>query len=543
MYELVRERAQVFMDRDAVDFLGRRISFPTLISEIDHAADGLLLAGVRAGDVLTLCLPNTPHAVVSFYAANRIGCIANMVHPLSPPEELSRSMKTARSDVLIVLDAFLPKHRERLEKDHVRLVVACSLPDYLPWVKGFLFRRTTGRKIPKIIETAEVRRWSSLFSKGPASTYERRIQPEDPAVYLHSGGTTGSPKTVVLSSENFNLLAVEGPSIIGVEDTKGHSMVSILPFFHGFGLCMGMHAMVVCGILAILVPKFNADELARVVKKNRPTLMAGVPTLFDGMASNPILRNVDLSSLHAVFCGGDSLPIDLKRRFDAFLLSHGAKTTLREGYGLTETVTVCCVNPIVGDREGTVGKPLRGMSMCIVEPGTHRTLKPGQSGEICVNAPTTMVGYLDDPEATAAALWTHPDGLVWVHTGDFGSMDEEGYVHFLQRLKRIVKVSGVPVFPSQVEDVAMTLPEVALACAVGVPDPHRMHSVRLYVVAAPGVVADDALRERIRLHCAENLIIYAVPTSIVFREKLPLTLVGKIDSVTLEKEAVREAAT
>jgi long-chain acyl-CoA synthetase len=541
LYELVRERALGYADRDAIDFLGRRISFPALISEIDRATCGLLRAGVRQGDVVTLCLPNTPHAVVAFYAANRMGCVANMVHPLSPPEELSRSMADAHSDVLVILDAFLPKHRERLEKDHVRLVFACSLPDYLPWIKGFLFRRTTGRRIPKILETQTLRRWSSLFQGAEASPYVRSILPTAPAVYLHSGGTTGTPKTVVLSSENFNLLAVEGPSIIDVEDTKGHSMVSILPFFHGFGLCMGMHAMVVNGILAILVPKFNAEELARVVKKNRPTLMAGVPTLFDGMTSNPLLRNVDLSSLHAVFCGGDSLPVDLKRRFDAFLAEHGAKTTLREGYGLTETVTVCCVNPIVGDREGTVGKPLQGMSMCIVEPGTHTRLLPGQSGEICIHAPTTMIGYLDDPEATKAALWTHPDGLVWVHTGDFGSMDEDGYVHFLQRLKRIVKVSGVPVFPSQVEDVAMIMPEIAQACAVGIPDPHRMQSVRLYVVAAPGVVADDSLRERIVAHCSENLIIYAVPTSIVFREKLPLTLVGKTDAAALEKEASLEA--
>ena len=541
MYELVRDRARIFADRDAIDFLGRRISFPSLISQIDHAADGLVRAGVRPGNVVTLCLPNTPHAVVAFYAANRIGCVANMVHPLSPPEELSRSMTNAHSDVLIVLDAFLPKHRERLEKDGVRLVVACSLPDYLPWIKGFLFGRTTGRRIPKVIETEHLRRWSSLFMAGDASPYEPGLLPTAPAVYLHSGGTTGSPKTVVLSSENFNLLAVEGNSIIGVEDTRGHSMVSILPFFHGFGLCMGMHAMVVCGILAILVPKFNAEELARVVKKNRPTLMAGVPTLFDGMASNPLLRNVDLSTLHAVFCGGDSLPVDLKRRFDAFLSEHGAKTTLREGYGLSETVTVCCVNPIVGDRAGTVGKPLSGMSMCIVEPGTHRTLSPGQGGEICVNAPTTMIGYLDDPEATAAALWTHPDGRVWVHTGDFGSVDEDGYVHFLQRLKRIVKVSGVPVFPSQVEDVVMAMPEIVQACAVGMPDPHRMQSIRLYAVAAFGVAADEVLRQRIMTHCSENLLIYAVPTSIVFREKLPLTLVGKTDASALEKEAAMEA--
>jgi long-chain acyl-CoA synthetase len=193
-------------------------------------------------------------------------------------------------------------------------------------------------------------------------------------------------------------------------------------------------------------------------------------------------------------------------------------------------MAVCCVNPIGADREGTVGTPLHGMRMCIVEPGTERILPAGQNGEICVNAPTTMLGYLDDPEATAAALWTHRDGLVWVHTGDYGSMDADGYVKFLQRLKRIVKVSGVPVFPSQIEDTVMALPEIASACAVGIPDPHRMQAVRLYAVPAPGVASDDALRERIVAHCKENLLIYAIPTSIVFRDRLPMTLVGKIDA-------------
>ena len=540
MYELVRERAKVYADRVAVEFLGRRILYPELIACIDRTADGLRRIGVRPSDVVTLCLPNTPHAVIAFYAANRLGCVANMVHPLSPPEELAHSMAQTRSRVLVVLDAFLPKHRERLERDGAPLIVSCSLPDYLPWLKGRLFRWTMGRKIPKVVEGERLFRWSSLSGDGSVAPYEPHLLPGDPAVYLHSGGTTGAPKTIVLSSMNFNLLALEGPAIIGLEDTSGQSMVSILPFFHGFGLCMGMHAMVVNGILAILVPKFSAEELAKVVRKCRPTLMAGVPTLFDGMLRNPRLRKADLSNLRAVFCGGDTLPVDLKRRFDAFLQERGAKCTLREGYGLTETVTVCCVNPIDADREGSVGLPLRGVRMAIVEPGTENLLPAGWEGEICVNAPTTMLGYLDDPAATDVAVWTHEDGLRWVHTGDFGSMDVDGYVHFKQRLKRIIKVSGVPVFPSQIEDTVMEMEEVAVACAVGAPDLHRMQTVHLYVVPAAGIPGDEALEEKIRSHCQRHLLIYSVPTRIIFRGTLPLTLVGKTDVTALEKEAALE---
>ena len=316
-------------------------------------------------------------------------------------------------------------------------------------------------------------------------------------------------------------------------------MATILPLFHGFGLCMGMHTMMVNGITAILVPVFSAESLAALLRREKPNFIAAVPTLLEGIMKNPKLRRTDLSYLKGVFCGGDTLTEELKNRFDAFLADHGCTASVREGYGLTETVTVCAVNPIRNNRPGTVGIPLADMIMKIVEPGGWEEQPSGSPGEICVTGPTVMLGYLNDPEATAQAVRTHPDGRSWVHTGDFGFMDEDGYIHFRQRIKRIIKVSGIPVFPSQIEDVIARVPGVREVSAIGVPHPYKMQVVKVFVVPEQGVAPDAALTARIRKTCEEQMIRHAVPASVEYRSALPRTKVGKVDTVALERESAQ----
>jgi len=382
--------------------------------------------------------------------------------------------------------------------------------------------------------------------------YVRPIEPGAPTVYLHSGGTTGSPKTIVLSSRNMNVLAVQGPQIVNIRDpfesgiAPGKSMVTILPLFHGFGLCMGMHTMICNAITSILVPMFEPDSLAKVILKEKPSFLAAVPTLYEGILKSTKLKKSDLSFITCCFCGGDSLSPDLKERFEAFLHERGSAISLREGYGLTETVTVCSVNPEYKCRKESIGLPLSDILMKIVESGTEKVLPTGTQGEICVSGPTTMLGYLGDPEGTRQAIRRHSDGLNWVHTGDFGYMDPDGFFYVTQRLKRIIKVSGIPVFPSQIEAVIASVPEVSTACAIAVPDPYRIHVVKAIVVTA-GIDDEEEqlkIREKIVVACRERLIPYARPVEIEFRSSLPMTLVGKIDYVTLEKEETsrREAA-
>lgn len=559
MYEMLARTAETFPKVKAVSFEGTHISYRSIFAQVNHMASAMEKAGIKRGDVVTICLPNIPHATVAFYAVNKLGAIANMVHPKTPPAELREFITSTRSEYLIILDAFLAKHVGMLGEIAINRVIVASIGDYLSPVKALGFYLSKGRRIPAIPSDRRYITWKNLGKLArergeheAAEHYVRPIEPGAPTVYLHSGGTTGSPKTIVLSSKNMNVLAVQGPQIVNIPDpfesgiAPGKSMVTILPLFHGFGLCMGMHTMICNAITSILVPMFEPDSLAKVILKEKPSFLAAVPTLYEGILKSTKLKNADLSFITCCFCGGDSLSPDLKERFEAFLHERGSAISLREGYGLTETVTVCSVNPEYKCRKESIGLPLSDILMKIVESGTEKELPAGTQGEICVSGPTTMLGYLGDPEGTRQAIRRHSDGRNWVHTGDFGYMDPDGFFYFTQRLKRIIKVSGIPVFPSQIEAVIASVPEVSLACAIAVPDPYRIHVVKAIAVTA-GIEDEEELlriREKIIDVCRERLIPYARPVEIEFRSALPMTLVGKIDYVALEKEETdkREAA-
>lgn len=558
MYEMLIRTVQVFPHHIALSFEGTKITYVELLDLVELAERRLRDLGMKKGDVLTICLPNIPQAVIVFYAANKLGVIANMVHPKTPPDELGEFMTTTNSRYLIILDAFMFKSLEVFEKIAIKKVIVARIGDFLSPLKRAGFYLSKGRKIPAIPDGERFVPWKDLLVRKPSdrdgeddpAEYQRQIGPNDPAVFLHSGGTTGSPKTIVLSSHNMNVLAVIGPQIVNIDDPfetgtlpEGFSMVAILPLFHGFGLCMCMHTMLCNGITSILVPIFTPDSLAKVILREKPALIAAVPTLFEGMLKSKVLARKQLPFLKACFCGGDSLSPDLKKRFEAFVHERGAPISLREGYGLTETVTVCCVNPEYKSKEGSIGIPLPDMLMKVVHVGTHQELSPGGQGEICVSGPTTMLGYLNDPMATNEAIHIHEDDRQWVHTGDYGYMDKEGYFFFTQRLKRIIKVSGVPVFPSQIEAIISTVPGVDSACAIAIPDSYRIHAVKAVVVLNERGQADgqEAVRIRISEVCGDKLISYARPVEIEFRENLPKTLVGKVDYVLLEKQELEKS--
>lgn len=555
MYEMLARTVERFPSETAVSFEGTGIRYKELLLLVDQCAASLLSYGVRTGSVVTVCLPNTPHAVVVFYAINRIGAVANMVHPKTPPEELRHFLQSTGSDMLFILDAFLKKQVTMIEQIHLSRVIVARIGDFLSPIKSVGFYAVSGRKIPAIPSSPVFVSWKSFLRRSAHAEripYQRAAMPGSPSVFLHSGGTTGLPKTIVLSSYNFNVLAVHGPMIVNIPDPflsgipPRKAMVTILPLFHGFGLCMGMHTMMCNAITALLIPQFEPETLAQKLLREKPAFIAAVPTLFEGILRSEKLKNADLSFLECCFCGGDSLTADLKERFETFLRERGADISLREGYGLTETVTVCCVNPQQRAKPDSVGLPLPDIDMKIVKEGTEDEMPTGEQGEILVSGPTVMLGYLGDPAGTAEAIHTHRDGRKWVHTGDFGFMDESGYFHFTQRLKRIIKVSGVPVFPSQIEEVISGVEGVKQVCAVPVPDPYRIHIVKAFVVPEGGKEkADtDKVERAIRSRCESALIPYARPVEFEFRDELPLTLVGKVDyrALEAEEESRRRAA-
>jgi long-chain acyl-CoA synthetase len=318
------------------------------------------------------------------------------------------------------------------------------------------------------------------------------------SVILYSGGTTGTPKGIMLSDWNFNALtqALNWQLPGGV--APGDKVLSILPLFHGFGLGVTANLFLTKGGCCILVPKFSADEVVKVLLKKKPQIIAGVPTLFEALSVHPKIGKVTFSELKGCFGGGDKVPETVKKRFDEVLSAGGGSVELVEGYGLTETVTACTLLPAGQYRKDSIGVPMPGIRAKVVEPDTTRELPMGEEGELCITGPTNMIGYMNAPEETAETIRRHEDGREWVHTGDLCSMDTDGFIYFKMRLKRMVKVSGIAVYPPQVEETLRQHEAVRDVCVVGVPDPYKMNVIRAYVVPADGTSAGEETAEAIK---------------------------------------------
>ena len=323
----------------------------------------------------------------------------------------------------------------------------------------------------------------------------------------------------------------------------GDKMLAVMPIFHGFGLGVCIHSMLSQGGRCLLIPRFNPQSYAKLLKKHKPNFIAGVPTLYEALLRLKTLKHVDLSCLKGVFSGGDSLSIELKKRFDKFLAEHNATIPVREGYGTTECVTASCLTPSHWAKEGSIGLPFPDTFYKIVKPGTEEEVPYGEEGEICLTGPTMMMEYINNPEETANTLRRHPDGLKWLHTGDLGMMDADGFIYFRQRIKRMIVTSGYNVYPSQIENALDAHELVHMSCVIGVPDPYKMQRVVAFIVLKPDVkIPEDAAREILLAYCEKHVAKYAMPKELHFRDSLPKTLVGKVAYRVLEEEEAKNYA-
>lgn len=544
IYQIVRDAARQHPDLVAYEFMGKETSYARFMSRIDRTARALIALGIGKGDRVTICMPNTPQALDTFYALNRIGAVSNMIHPLSAPAEIAFYLNFSHSKAILTLDQFYPKLaeiRDRLENP-VKILLA-FVCDELPAPLSLLYPMSkAARKVPRLPKGDDYILWKDFLRAGE----KVETLPPDDANYLdgasilYSGGTTGTTKGILLSSANFNATALQTIAASGLPTIVGKKMLSVMPVFHGFGLGIGIHTALVGGARCILVPQFNVKTYAQLLMKKKPNLIPGVPTLFEALLRTNLLENADLSFLDGMFSGGDSLSVELKRKVDDFLKAHRAKIQIREGYGTTECVTASCLTPRDYARSGSIGVPFPDTYYKIVKPGTEEELDPNLEGEICISGPSVMMCYIDNPEETAQTLRRHADGRVWLHTGDLGTMDPDGFVYFRQRMKRMIITSGYNVYPSQVENVIDGHEKVLYSCVIGVKDSYKMQKVKAFVVLRPEYKPSEAIRQELMEHCRKNVVRYAVPYEIEFRDELPKTLVGKVAYRVLEEEANAE---
>ena len=543
MYEKVAGIAKKYPGYTAFDFQGRSTSYGEMLANINRCAKALRAIGIRENDKVTIIMPNCPQAIYMFYALNAVGAIANMVHPLSAEKEIEFYIEKSHSVAAITLDQFYYKLEKVRKNVKLNTLIIASIRDELPALTKAGYDLTLGRKIKKLPENAPVLMWKEFLKLSSVSESEFSVsrKSDDPAVILYSGGTTGKNKGIVLTNKNFNALSQQitatNPMFL-----PGDKMLAAMPIFHGFGLGVCIHSMLASGGRCLLLPKVNPKEYAKMLTKYKCNFIAGVPTLYEKMISNPEMEGKDLSCLKGVFSGGDSLSIELKKKFDTFLAAHGAVVQLREGDGTTETVTACCLTPIHKSKEGSIGVPFPDTYIKIVRPGTDEELPYGDEGEILLAGPTVMKEYLDEPEETANTLRTHSDGLTWVYTGDLGTMDEEGFVYFKGRAKRMIISSGFNVYPAQVENILDSHEKVQMSCVIGIPDPVAIQVVKAFVMLKPGVVESDDVKTELIEYCKKHVFRYAVPREVEFRDELPKTLVGKVAYRALEEEEAAKRA-
>jgi long-chain acyl-CoA synthetase len=541
--EVVARSVADHPDRVAFDFLGATATYRELGEAIDRCADGLSSLGVLPGDRITISMPTSPQGVVAFYAASKLGAVSSLIHPLSTTKEITEYLDISGSTIALTLDMFYARFAEAEPEKPLEAILLTKISDPLPAHKRFGYRLTRGRKIPPVPTDPRVRWWGDLMRKRVAPAREAQIDIASLGTILYSGGTTGAPKGIMLSHRN---VVCSGEQIatwvgIGSEDT----VLAALPIFHGFGLVALVHAGFARGARVVMLPIFSPVEVAKVMRTKRPTMMAGVPTLYDALGRDASLQGADLSSLRAAFCGADTLTPPVRARFEQLVSDGGGTVRLLEGYGLTEAVTAVLATPMHTARVGSIGLPFPDTLAKICDIGTTRELEPGQDGELCISGPTVMLGYYGNSAATAGVLRNHEDGRVWLHTGDLAAREDDGWFQFRGRLKRMIKSSGFNVYPAEVETVLAEHPGVAAACVIGIPDEAQGERVKAFVVAKPSHRAQENFPDELIAHCRKRLIKWSCPREIELRGELPVTRVGKIDFMALQREelATRDGKT
>lgn len=528
LVDFLEETVKKYPTHIAYNYFNRQATLKEFFDDILECAKALKAIGVEKGDRVTICMPNTPEAITFFYALNTIGAVANMIHPLSAESEIKFYLNVSESKVALVINVCYDKFKNIIDETKLEKIIIASPNISMPTILSVGYYVTHGRKIKiceddKIIDYNKFIKLSKKYRKNPRI----HTSGKNAAVILYSGGTTGKPKGIVLSNLNFNAVAIQGKAMCDCIE-PGDKVLSIMPIFHGFGLGICIHTVICAGATAVILPQFDVNTFDKLLKKYKPNIIAGVPTLYEALLRNPKIDEMDLSFLKCAISGGDSLSINLKKKVDKFLQEHNAKCQIREGYGLTECVTGSCLTPKENYKEGSIGIPYPDTYYKIVIPNTHTKLNYGETGEICLSGPTVMLGYLNEPKETGHTLQLHEDGLVWLHTGDLGSMDEEGFIYFKQRLKRMIISSGYNIYPQVIENVIDSHPDVLYSTVIGIPDDYKGQKVKAFIVLKNGINPTDEVQNSIKEHCSKNIAKYAMPKEFEYRDSLPKTLVGKV---------------
>jgi len=540
IYEYFKRHAYGYINNTAIEYFGTKISYKNFLYEIDRCARAYKRIGIKKGDVVSIISANIPEALISFYALNKIGAVSNMLHPLLSENEILDNLKKYSTVVVMAIDVTYSKLKNILKDTDVYKTVIMSAKDSMGFFMKVGYEITQGFKVEKPKSSDNYLFWKDFIRLGDGyvNNYTSMTGKNFPATILQSGGSTGKPKGIVLSNGNINSSTIQAKIVLPDLDSND-VILGIMPIFHGFGLEVSINDAFCVGAKVVLIPAFKANEFDKLICKYKPSVLVGVPTLFEAMINNERMNNIRLDNLKYVIAGGDSFNKEKVDKINNFLHSHGAKTNFTQGFGMTEAVAAVSLDLKYASHPGSIGIPWPGTYIKIVKPNTDVEVPYGVDGEICISGPTVMLGYYNDEKETNDALRIHSDGNIWLHSGDIGVMDSDGFITYKQRLKRMIVSSGYNVYPSQIEEVLDKHPGVLASSVIGVPHPYKVEVAKAYIVLRKGYRESASLKKELLELCEKNLAKYSIPKEWEFRKSLPRTIVGKVDFRKLQEENKR----
>lgn len=534
-FDYVLERNQYRLHEPALHYYGTDISFKELRKRVDAAARSFAALGVKHGDIVSFLSASIPETIAAVYALNKIGAAANTIDPRLDVKTIKTMIKESGSKILIVIDIAFPKVEIMKEEIAQELIVVQSAYSSLPSVKR-LFMTMTNKT--NICYDQSVIRWSDFIRKGANTRYIEAPYEGDALVAItYTGGTTGTPKGVMLTNDSMNAVALSFQHC-DVHRQFGDRFLGIIPIFSAYGMVCGMHMPLCMSTTLVPIPKFIPTEIGKLVRTYRPNHIISTPVFIELLINSQEVQGMDLSFLYTLACGGDSMNEGLERRLNEFRKEHGMRFPLAQGYGMSELSAAAsfCVNRVY--KEGSVGIPSMGFNVGIFDPETGEELDYKQIGEVCVTGASMMKGYFKKPEETAYVMRKHNDGQVWIHSGDLGYIDEDGFLFIKGRIKRMItRFDGHKVFPINLESMITELPDVHNCAVVGVDD--MEHSQGQYPMAVVELLKGANKAEvckKIYDYTNEHAEERGRPVAVVAVEQLPLTPMGKVDNKKLEQE-------
>ena len=537
---------QEFPDRPAIDFFGNKINYRELGELVNRAATGFQKLGVKKGDHIGLCLPNIPYYTICYFAILKVGAVVVNYNPLYTENELTKQIEDSHTKLMVTLDLkqIYDKFEPILQSDKLDKVIVCPFTQALPWLKKTLFNLFKSKELTSISFDSKRLPYSILMEGGNAPEPVEIDPEQDIALLQYTGGTTGVPKGAMLSHRNLsaNVEQIRHTFKGGVEP-GAERIVCVLPFFHVFAMTAGQNFSVAIGTEMTLVPRFELEPVLKTIAKKKATLFLGVPTIFTAINNSPSIDKYDLSCLKYCISGGAPLPVEVKEKFEKITGCY-----LAEGYGLTESSPLVAVNPIDGTAlAGSIGKIVAGTTIkfCPLDDDSDEAqkiseqdrLKPlplGEKGELCVKGPQVMVGYWNRPEETANSI---KEG--YLHTGDVGYQDENGYVFLVDRIKDLILCSGYNVYPRVIEEALYLHSDVEEAIVIGISDEYRGQKPKAFVKKHEG---STMTAEILLTFLKEHLNPIEMPAEIEFRDELPKTMIGKLSKKELVEEEQQKLA-